>query len=89
MDNNREDKTTDNILTEEVVYNNEINSEGLKQKKITLSHKNIYELAFTESCLHNAGLNISASQLIRLCIDNALWGVHQHLAEILRKDNKK
>ena len=89
MDNKKEDKTTDSILTEEVVYNNEINSEGLKQKKITLSHKNIYELAFAESCLHNAGLNISSSQLIRLCIDNALWSVHQKLAGILRKDNEK
>ena len=89
MDKNREDKTVDNILTEEVVYNNEVNSEGLKQKKITLSHKNIYELAFAESCLHNAGLNISSSQLIRLCIDNALWGVHQKLADILRQDKDK
>jgi hypothetical protein len=79
---------TAEILTEEIVNNNETNSEGIKAKKVSLTNRNIYELAFVEEALRNGGLNISASQLIRLCLDKALPVVHEYLNAMLI-DRKK
>lgn len=73
------------ILTDKIIDANEIDSEGIVAKKVTLTNRHLYELAFVEQALKYSGLKISSSQLIRLCLDSSLAAIHDNLLSTLTR----
>lgn len=66
-------------LTDETIERMEIDENGLSYKNITLTNRQVYELCYFSDELKKAGLNISPSNLIRLCLDHSLEKVKQKM----------
>lgn len=61
---------------------NELKENDLSCKNITLTNKQLFELSFCSDALKKAGLNISPSNLIRLCLDESLERIKEKMFSI-------
>lgn len=74
-------------LTDKVIDNMEKDENGLSYKNLTLTNKQLFELAFCSDVLKTKGLSISPSSIVRMCLDESLEKVKQKVFTLAGYDD--
>lgn len=69
-------------LTNELIDKMENDENGLSYKNITLTNKQLFELALCSDILKTKGLSISPSSIIRMCLEQSLDNVKKKFFEM-------